>query len=375
MVQITWGVIIIRIGKLTIDGYYNYGNLLQNYALQEILLKYADSVETIWHGKNNFMPDVLSHWSWKEHVKYILNYCGFRNQLQNGYIGREMVRQGKLKDWSDRYIRTRLGVKNLKDVAEDYDYFVVGSDQVWNPYFGDLKNNFLSFTSFDKRIAYAASIASPEIPEDKKVIFQEGLNGMKWISMREQEGANTVKQFTGRNVPVVVDPTMLLTPDEWRKVSRKPAWYRGEDYILTYFLGNRPDAAIQQVANKIGLPIVNLLDEEIYEHYVTGVDEFIWAIEHASLIYTDSFHGTVFSILFQKPFVVCNRVGEGCTSKMSSRIDTLLSYFELEGRRGTQKNNYLIDDPIHISYGDTQAVFQREWKRADDYLRKALNVE
>ena len=158
-------------------------------------------------------------------------------------------------------------------------------------------------------------------------------------------------------------------------MSRKPAWYRGEDYILTYFLGNRPDAAIQQVANKIGLPIVNLLDEEVYEHYVTGVDEFIWAIEHASLVYTDSFHGTVFSILFQRPFVVCNRVGEGAVGKMSSRIDTLLAYFGLEGRRGTQKNNYLIENPMHISYGDTQAVFQREWNRADDYLRKALNVE
>lgn len=58
-----------------------------------------------------------------------------------------------------------------------------------------------------------------------KLLFQEGLNGTEWISMREQEGANTVKQFTGRDVPVVVDPTMLLTPDEWRKVSRKPAWY------------------------------------------------------------------------------------------------------------------------------------------------------
>lgn len=125
--------------------------------------------------------------------------------------------------------------------------------------------------------------------------------------MREQEGANTVKQFTGRDVPVVVDPTMLLTPDEWRKVSRH-AWYHGDDYILTYFLGKRPNAAIQQVASKSGLPVVNLLDENVYEHYVTGVDEFIWAIEHASLIYTDSFHGTVFSILFQKPFVVCNRV-------------------------------------------------------------------
>lgn len=365
----------MRIGKLTIDGYYNYGNLLQNYALQEALLKYATTVETVWHDPDWFMPKYWGNWSWKEPIKYILNRNMFRDQMKSGHIGREMVRQGKLKDWSDRYIRIRFDVKKLADIVEDYDYFVVGSDQVWNPYFGNLKDNFLSFAPFEKRIAYAASIASPDIPEEKVELYRQGLKGMKWISMREQEGANTVKQFTGRDVPVVVDPTMLLTPDEWRKVSRQPAWYHGDDYILTYFLGKRPDVAVQQVASKSGLPVVNLLDENVYEHYVTGVDEFIWAIEHASLIYTDSFHGTVFSILFQKPFVVCNRVGEGCTSKMSSRIDTLLSYFSLEGRRGTQENNYLLDDPMHISYGDTQAVFQREWKRADAYLRKALNVK
>lgn len=366
---------IIRIGKLTIDGYYNYGNLLQNYALQQILLQYADTVATIWHEPDNFLPRTGLPFTWKDSIKFILNWKDYRHTYLKKHLGCEMVRQGKLKDWSDRYIQTRLGVKNLKDIAEDYDYFVVGSDQVWNPYFGDLKNNFLSFAPFEKRIAYAASIASPDIPEEKVELYRQGLKGMKWISMREQEGANTVKQFTGRDVPVVVDPTMLLTPDDWRQVSRQPAWYHGDDYILTYFLGKRPNAAIQQVASKSGLPVVNLLDENVYEHYVTGVDEFIWAIEHASLIYTDSFHGTVFSILFQKPFVVCNRVGEGCTSKMSSRIDTLLSYFSLEGRRGTQENNYLIDDPMHISYGDTQAVFQREWKWADAYLRKALNIK
>jgi hypothetical protein len=286
-----------------------------------------------------------------------------------------MARQGKNKDWSDRYIHTRTDIRNLCDIAGEYDYFVVGSDQVWNPYFGDLKNNFLSFAPFDKRIAYAASIATPEIPADKKKIFEEGLTGMKWISMREEEGADIVRKFTGREVPVVVDPTMLLTPDEWRKVSRQPAWYHGKDYILTYFLGTRPDESIQAIARKSELSIVNLLDEKNYEHYVTGVDEFIWAIEHASLVYTDSFHGTVFSILFQRPFVVCNRVGKGCFNKMSARIDTLLNYFNLENRRGTYKNKYCIDNPLKITYGNTEAVFARERERSDQYLRKVLNLE
>lgn len=368
-------MIIIRIGKLTIDGYYNYGNLLQNYALQQVLLNYADTVDTIWHDRDQSCIPGSYHLTWKEMIKFILNWNDFRTFYHKQHLACEIARQKKNQKWSNRYIHIRKDVTDLHDIDNDYEYFVVGSDQVWNPYFGDLKNNFLSFAPFEKRIAYAASIASPDIPEEKVELYRQGLKGMKWISMREQEGANTVKQFTGRDVPVVVDPTMLLTPDEWRKVSWQPAWYHGDDYILTYFLGKRPNFAIKQVASKSGLPVVNLLDENVYEHYVTGVDEFIWAIEHASLIYTDSFHGTVFSILFQKPFVVCNRVGEGCTSKMSSRIDTLLSYFSLEGRRGTQENNYLIDDPMHISYGDTQAVFQREWKRADTYLRKALNIK
>lgn len=364
---------IRRIGKITLDGYYNYGNLLQNYALQQMLLQYADSVETIWHEADNFLPRTGFRFTWKEPIKYVLNWKNYRNAYLKEYMGPEMVRQGKIKDWSDRYIHIRTGVRDLRNIADEYDYFVVGSDQVWNPYFGDLKNDFLSFAPVDKRVAYAASIAAPEIPKDKHAIYKEGLNGIPYISMREAEGANTVKQFTGRDVPVVVDPTMLLTIKEWQHVSRQPAWYHGKEYILTYFLGNRPDAAIQNIAKKTGLPVVNLLDLQHYEHYVTGVDEFIWAIEHASLIYTDSFHGTVFSILFQRPFVICNRVGEGCVNKMSSRIDTLLGYFGLEERRGTLENGYTIENPLHITYGDTQAVFQREYQRADQYLREALN--
>lgn len=366
-------MIIIRIGKLTLDGYSNYGNLLQNYALQQVLLNYADTVDTIWHDKYQPCIPGSYHLSLKEMIKFVLNWNNFRSFYYKQNLSCEIERQKKNKKWSDKYINIRMDVNDLHKIANEYDYFVVGSDQVWNPYFADLYSNFLSFASFDKRIAYAASIASPDIPEKKIDIYRHGLNGMKWISMREQEGANTVKQFTKRDVPVVVDPTMLLTPAEWRSVSQKPDWYHGDDYILTYFLGKRPDAIIQQVAGKNGLSVVNLLDEDNYKYYVTGVDEFIWAIEHAKLVYTDSFHGTVFSILFQRPFVVCNRIGDGVVDKMSSRIDTLLSYFKLEKRRGTQKNSYLIDDPMHISYGDTQSVFQREWKKADTYLRRALN--
>lgn len=362
------------IAKLTIDGYYNYGNLLQNYALQQILLNYADHVDTIWHEKENFLPFIGLNFTWKELIKYYLNWKQFRSFYCQKYLGAEMVRQGKNREWSKRNICTRTDVKELKTIADCYDYFVVGSDQVWNPYFGDLKHNFLNFAPYEKRIAYAASIAAPEIPLEKQNIYENGLKGMKYISMREEEGAQQVERMIGRKVPVVADPTMLLSLQEWEKVSRQPAWFNNQHYLLTYFLGARPNDIIREIAKREHLMIINLLDLENYDTYVTGVDEFIWAVQHADLIYTDSFHGTVFSILFQRPFVVCNRIGHKEFNQMSSRIDTLLQYFGLENRRGTQVNGYQINNPLEIAYGDTETVIQRERIRADEYLRKALGL-
>lgn len=362
------------IGKMTLDGYFNYGNLLQNYALQQVLMAYGEVVETIWHTKDNFLPRTWWQWGWKEPVKFLMDWRGYRTNILTGHVGREMVRQGKLRDWADRYICFRYGVERLESIRDEYDFFVVGSDQVWNPLYKGIDENFLSFAPKEKRISYAASISCPEIPAERRGFFQQGLSGMSNISLREQEGADLVKELIGKDVPVHVDPTLLLTPEDWRKVNRSPAWYHGGAYILTYFLGKRPEVVASLEATT-GLPVVNLLDEEVYEHYVTGVDEFLWAIEHASLVYTDSFHGTVFSILFRRPFVVCDRVGNSTDEKMGSRIDTLLGYFGLEDRRGTQENGYRIPQPLSMpDWSEVEPVLEKERKRSEAYLREALSV-
>ena len=364
----------MKIGKLTLDGYFNYGNVLQNYALLQVLLRYAGVVDSLWHEQERFMVRTWYKWTWKEIVKVIINWRGFRSILFSDFHGMEMVRQGRIKEWCDRYI----GIKyagDLEKIANDYDFFVVGSDQVWNPYFSDLQHCFLTFAPKEKRIAYAASISCPDIPEKDKPLFKQGLTKMAHISMREQAGADMGKAFSGREVPVVVDPTLLLTADEWRNVSRQPAWYHGEDYILTYFLGKRPNV-VDKLSEETGLPVVNILDKDVYEHYVTSPDEFLWAIEHAKLLYTDSFHGTVFSILFRTPFVVCNRIGSAVEEKMGSRIDTLLGYFGLEARRGTKENGYAIENQFaEPDWSQVDEVLTRERKRADDYLRQALGID
>lgn len=368
----------MRIGKITLDGYFNYGNLLQNYALQQVLLRYADEVETIWHTADNFLPKIYWKWGWKQPIKYFINWKGFRNDFLSGHIGYEMVRQGKLKEWADRYIHFRKDVKALQTIENEYDYFVAGSDQVWNPYFGNktyLNENFLMFAPSEKRISYAASISAPSIPADKISFYKEGVEGMHTLSLREQAGVDLVKRISGRDAEVHVDPTLLLTPEKWAEVSRIPAWYRGEEYILTYFLGNRPDEVIQKVAKKTGLPVVNLLNDAVYEHYVTGVDEFLWAVKNARLMYTDSFHGAVFSILYRTPFVVCNRQGDNVTEKMGSRIDTLLALFSLEDRRGTKENDYVISSVNDPDWSNVDSVLERERKRSADYFKRIFTRE
>lgn len=367
----------VRIAKFTLDGYFNYGNILQNYALQQVLLRYADKVDTIWTQPYNFMPEVWWKWHWKEYIKYLINWRNYRMEIRNGYAGREMARQTKIRDFSDRYISYhRVAINDLANQMKQYDYCVVGSDQVWNPHFGNYHQFFLGFAPEGKRLSYAASISTMEIPAEEHDFFVQGLKGMKTLSVREQAGADLIEQLTGRKAEVHVDPTLLLTAAEWRSVSRRPTWYHGGEYLLTYFLGRRP-AQIDAIAKELGLEVVNLLDEDVYEHYVTGVDEFLWAIDHASLVYTDSFHGSVFSILFQTPFVVCDRYGTGkgdVSEKMGSRLDTLLGYFGFQQRRTNQEKAYRIDNPLNPpDWSHCLPVLERERERSDTYFQRVLD--
>lgn len=369
----------IRIAKFTLDGYFNYGNVLQSYALQEVLLHYADQVDTIWTQPDTFLPDIWWKWTWKMYIKYLINWKNFRTEITGGHIGREMARQVKIRDFSDRYIAYhRVALDALSDQIKQYDYCVVGSDQVWNPHFGNYHQFFLGFAPEEKRLSYAASISTMEIPAEEHDFFVQGLKGMKTLSVREQAGADLIEQLTGRKAEVHLDPTLLLTADEWRSVSRKPTWYHGGEYLLTYFLGRRP-AQIDAIAEELGLTVVNLLDENVYEHYVTGVDEFLWAIDHASLVYTDSFHGSVFSILFQTPFVVCDRVGTGkgdVSEKMGSRLDTLLGYFGFENRRTNQFKDYRIENPLQPpAWERCEPVLAKERSRSAGYLRRVLGLD
>lgn len=200
---------------------------------------------------------------------------------------------------------------------------------------------------------------------------------MTSISVREAAGAAIVESLTNCKAEVVFDPTLLLCKEEWSKIARKPSWFTGKAYLLTYFLGEKPlkvRRGIEAISRKYGLDIIELLDARQREWFCVGPDTFLYLIQHASFVYTDSFHGTVFSILLQTPFVVCERMQAGGVD-MTSRIDTLLEIFNMQERRGTLQNGFAVDNLFDLDFSDVEEIRARECERSSAYLRRALHLE
>jgi hypothetical protein len=260
------------------------------------------------------------------------------------------------------------------DLSNRYDFFVTGSDQVWNPnYRKGSPVDFLTFAPKEKRISYAASFGVSKIPEEYIEDYRLWLSELNHVSVREETGAEIIKELTGREATVSLDPTMLLTKEEWLSISKTPSDKPMKGYLLTYFLGNIPKERMKlmkQIAKKNDLEIVNLAQVKDRIPYLSGPSEFIDYIHSASVFCTDSFHGAVFSILLSTPFIVFER--DGKAPSMNSRIETLLQTFKLESRaaENIQTNKQIFD----VDYLHTIPILEKERTKAMDYLKTALNV-
>ena len=255
-----------------------------------------------------------------------------------------------------------------------YDFVISGSDQVWNPTFGRLRDvDLLCFVEPDKRVAFSASFGVSYIPEDIENKVGKALKKFKAISVREDVGKKIVEDLTGRtDVEVLIDPTMLLTADEWDKVSKKPTMLKNDKYILNYFLGNLSDERrneINRVAKENNCEVINILDKES-PFYECGPSEFLYLEKNAFLICTDSFHSSVFGILYNTPFLVFER--EDNNASMNSRLDTLLSKFKLEDRRYKGK---ITKKDLKCDYKEAYNILDKERIKSMNFLKKALDIK
>jgi hypothetical protein len=261
--------------------------------------------------------------------------------------------------------------KNYQQLTKDFDFFIVGSDQVWNPlYKSNFYKYFLPFSPLNKNLTYAPSFGVEALPNEYKEQYKKWLSNFKHISVREEAGQKIIKDLLGIDVPVLVDPTLLLKKDEWLQIAKPHVHKPNKKYLLTYYLGKEKKhnlKFIKQYAKNNDLELVHLGDIKDKLRYTADPSEFIDYFNNASIIFTDSFHGSIFSIIFKKPFVIFKR------GNMNSRIDTLLSKFHLENRHWDYvKEHKNFND---IDYSHVDEIINEERKKSFDYLRNALGIK
>ena len=357
----------MKVAILTIDG-INFGNKLQNYATQFFIGKLGIKSNTLLYRRTSIKSLTIGKlYPITFYIKLALVPFLHRLYKSFAFVGFR------------RNINFRTLVYNTenswKRVSKKYDYIVVGSDQVWNTEFFPYLDYFLPYVEPSKRIAFSCSVGIDHIKENLKDDVAKNLKLFSKISVREETGADVVEQLIGSRPIVLLDPTLLLDASDWMKIEKRPFYIKNNSkkYVLTYFLGNKPDnfdSLIQTIKNKYDLLLIDISDYINDNTKNIGPSEFIYLVHNATLILTDSFHGSVFSFLFDKPFYVFDRI-DNC-SNMNSRLVTLFDKLKLIGRYSLDMN---IDNLLEHDYSQSYKLLETERVESINFLEDAFNLD
>ena len=361
-----------KVGIITIVDLTNYGNRLQNYAVCKVFEKIGYKCETLYAIKGKKKTTKLKVVQLVKRIPFVLTVKLLIGKRKPAKYQRYL----NFDKFSKKNIKLKIinTEEDLKKQCSHFDYFIMGSDQIWNPEYGYANDFFFAmFANPQQRICMSPSFGVQEISKEKDEISYR-LRGIPYISVREESGRKIVKELTGKDAEVLIDPTMMLNEKEWRKICRKPNNVDlNKKYILSYFLGNRTEEQIKKIntiKEQYELDEYELLNLSKLELYSTGPCEFVELIRNADLVCTDSFHACVFSIIFKVPFVAFKRDGNG--AGISSRIDTLLEKFKLEGRT---EDNIREEVLFSNNYKECYEILGREQKKVYTYLEHAMNLK
>ena len=379
------------VGLCIVHKNHNYGSMLQSFATLVKLDELGVDYEIIDYSHPRTLQFYAGAAGRLANRDFLYSKARlFRKKagkkLHPDYAANEAVRGERF----DRFVKERFPrfsepineYRRLRRYAEKFTDVLVGSDQLWLPS-GNGTNfyNLMFAPRACNRIAYAASFGVSSIPAHQRKETREYLNRIRYISLREESGKRIVKELTGRDVPVILDPTMVITRKQWDEAVPDQAVTDGE-YLFCYFLGNNPShrEEASALAKSLGLKIVTLrhLDEYIASDekfgdeapYDVGPEEFVNLIRNAKYVCTDSFHGSVFSILYHKQFISFNRYGDGKNSR-NSRLDTLFGNIGIDRRfHGDLKSEILRK----IDYDAVDSKLEVLRTRSDRFIREALSL-
>lgn len=338
----------------------NFGNRLQNYALQETVKSLGYNVESIRRKyKTNPVAALFSTVS--TYAKYIV---GMR------------IRYFRIFDRNILFSSCYAYPNGIsKEIKDHYDCIIAGSDQIWNPLYPALvgSSDLLSFATTSKRVAYAASFGIEKIPDEKKDEYAKALTDFDFISVREAAGAGIIKALIGKDVPVVLDPVLLLSAEQWKMVEMKPKnkkFNLKEKYAVVYGLGgisNEMNEKIGRLKTE-GIQIIDVISKNHGVRPALGPSEFVYLIHHAEIVLTDSFHAMVFSIIFRKRFITFPRPISRTGLDINSRIVSLAIELGFQDYYKEGK----IDCSMPIDWDSFQILLNKKKSQSIEYLETAL---
>ena len=371
----------------------NFGSMLQILATQKAIEQMGWEYEIIRYDKKTPLfyitniSRIFNPYFMKGKIENFLKNQKLKKypNLQKGNQTRRKCISKYRKKYIGPYSKVYKGYSNLVKGSTDFDAVIVGSDQLWTP--AGIKSKFYNLLFVPdaiKKVTFATSFGVSKVPASQKKMTARYLKRIDHISVRETKGAEIVKDLTGRDVTVALDPTLLFSGEEWESIFPKKTVI-DEPYIFAYFLGENEvnRKAVEKLRQETGLKVVTspFMDAFVkkdlsfgdIKFFKIGPVEFLNLIRGAEYICTDSFHGSVFSILNHKQFITFNRASSEDKYSRNSRIDSLFGLLGLQKRKFKQGVNLknIIDAPIDYDIVDQKLIELR--KETFDYLDNALN--
>ncbi len=375
-----------KVAVINRTNFKNYGSVLQCYALCEIITELGFDSEILWEegskSKNfDFRPRKL--------LRILLSILKHPSLFKGVLDGLKGVKQKQVSEETvllfEKFVGQNIKVKNLthKELvelakSEEYVKFVCGSDQVWcstTAYVDPLM--YLRFAPKQKRVAYAPSIGRDYIPSYNKRVMRKYINDIPNISIREDEGQKLIKDLTNRTIPVVADPTLLINLEHWKSLQGE-IQNQGK-YILVYFLDIPSDELQQNIREivvlnnakivSIGCELPLLVNDENYFQPHCGPAEFLSYVASSKLMITDSYHGMLFSLIYNKEFFSIER--NYTKFDQSSRQLTVLRKVNLL-ERYVKKTDVLNLNCDKIDYFSVNKILDKFKLESIEYLETAL---
>lgn len=371
----------MRVGQITWVTFPNFGTYLQAYALQQVLKQLGHKSEIIDDKRYTWLDITPKHvWGWTKSM--------IRRPKKTW---RKLTMVRPFREFADQHLNVRRKWSDANQLAADYDCFVCGSDQIWSPLLPEHFDGFY-FAAFAhptaKKIAYAPSLGSKTAPKEYRAMVKPWLESFAALSAREAPGAEIIAEISGRNdVQTVLDPTLLLTGQEWQELERAaslPQSLSQSKFMVVYLLTYNETylKAARRFADRKGLKLaVFNLDMRMAPYADTviphsGPMEFLTALAHADYVMTDSFHATIFSIHFRRPFVTFKRFKDGEKRNQNSRLENLFGMLKISdnliGEEQIADSAFAL--PLTPDWDAVESALEIERLKSINYLKSALDA-